>query len=59
MKAGYYALILLLQQWCARACEVMKHFTSLKAKIVVTALAVEAAQLIQTAVTFSLSEDEL
>lgn len=40
-----------------KACEVRKHFTSLKANILTAVLAAEAARLIHTAVTFSLSED--
>lgn len=44
---------------CARACAVINHFTSLKTKIVTAVLAVEAAQLIQTAVAFSLRKDKL
>lgn len=42
-----------------KSCEVRKHFTSLKANILTAVSAGEAARLIHTAVTFSLSEDEL
>lgn len=40
-----------------KSCEVRKDFTSLKANILTAVSAVEAAKLIHTAITFSLSED--